>query len=114
MVLEELVGIERKTMPVAVVVQPHHPAAQLVALYILVSRLAVISTAGKKCIPEIADTFPALQLFHASGTVRTIGRTAEERGHLQSHLQRPRAENLVISDFQITGLGMVEHPLGIL
>ena len=82
MVLKELIGIERKTTPVAIIVETHHPTAQLVALHILISCLTIVGTTWEKSVPISVQPFPILYGLHCTMTIRKIRGTAKDTNHL--------------------------------
>ena len=113
MVLEELVGIQRETAPVAVVVQPRNPRAEHIALDILVYHLTGIAAATEDGMPVVGDAAAGLHLLHGAGGVRRIDCSTKEGNHLEAEFQRPGTETLLVSYFQISGFRVVQHLVGI-
>lgn len=115
-VIEIVVSVEMSPEEVAIVVEPGHPTAHLVARHVLIESLARVSTARHESPPEGTDALVALDVPRGLPVLAhgTVSVTTKLGAHLQAKLQRPGAEALLAADLEITGLAVIKHPIGIL
>ena len=100
---------------VAIVVEPGHPTAHLVARHVLIESLARVSTARHESPPEGTDALVALDVPRGLPVLAhgTVSVTTKLGAHLQAKLQRPGAEALLAAYLQVAGLAVIEHPVGV-